>query len=108
MSDGTGGKGCSKLRKKGGPETVAQTERQGEDPPADRCSGQDRLHAGGPISTQVFEVTALVFVPLFPYEYVGSARMISRPFPISHYEACDSTSRVSEEGSDFPAPDASL
>lgn len=48
----------------------------------------DRPGTGVPVSTQVFEVNALVFVPLFLSQYVGSSRMISRPFPVSHCEAC--------------------
>jgi hypothetical protein len=40
------------------------------------------------VFTQVFQVNALVFVPLFLSEYVGSARMIYRPFSIGHCEVC--------------------
>jgi hypothetical protein len=47
-----------------------------------------RTEPEDPISTQVFEVNALVFVPLFLSKYVGSTQMISRPFSIGHWEAC--------------------
>jgi len=69
---------------------------------------QALVESGDHVSTLVFEVNSLVFVPLFLSEYVGSARMTSRPFPTSLYEASLGSSRSSEEATGFPAPAAFL
>ena len=62
------------------------------DPPRVAPAPQSRpknCDSGGILClSREFEVNSLVSVVLFLPGYVGSARMTSRPFPISHYEVC--------------------